>query len=60
LFNPILPYDLYAMKTEPDAMHGTAYRLVRLAKLLDSKGEKYLYKPFQAQPVGDSDGGLMG
>jgi hypothetical protein len=60
LFNPILPYDLYAMKTQPDAMHGTSYRLVRLAKQLDNQGERYLYKPFQAQPVGDGDGGLSG
>jgi hypothetical protein len=52
LFNPVLPYDLYAMKAQPDPMYGTAYRLARLAKQLESQGEKYLYKPFQAQPVG--------
>jgi hypothetical protein len=29
LFNPILPYDLYALKTKPDLMQGTAQRLAR-------------------------------
>ena len=58
LFNPILPYDLYAMKATPDPMHGTAYRLVRRARELDAGGHRYLYKPFQPQPVGDGDGGL--
>ena len=28
LFNPILPYELYAMKDDPDPMRGTAQRLV--------------------------------
>jgi hypothetical protein len=29
LFNPIMPYDLYSIKTEPDLMQGTAQRLAR-------------------------------
>jgi hypothetical protein len=29
LFNPVLPYDLYALKTKPDLMQGTAQRLTR-------------------------------
>lgn len=29
LFNPILPYDLYALKSKPDLMQGTAQRLAR-------------------------------
>jgi len=29
LFNPILPYDLYALKVKPDLMQGTAQRLSR-------------------------------
>jgi hypothetical protein len=29
LFNPILPYDLYALKAKPDLMQGTAQRLSR-------------------------------
>lgn len=51
LFNPVLPYDLYAMKSEPDPMHGTAHRLARQAMKLEKAGAKYLYKPFQSQPV---------
>ena len=53
LFNPVLPYDLYAMKAEPDAMNGTAHRLARQARRLEKDGIKHLYKPFQPQPVGD-------
>ena len=53
LFNPVLPYDLYAMKADPDAMNGTAHRLARQARRLEIDGTKHLYKPFQSQPVGD-------
>jgi len=60
LFNPILPYDLYAMKTDPDAMYGTAYRLARRARQFDAAEQKHLYKSFQPQPVGDADGGFAG
>lgn len=34
LFNPILPYDLYAMKDKPEPMLGTAQRLARQARLV--------------------------
>lgn len=52
LFNPVLPYDLYALKDKPDAMHGTAYRLARQTALLENKGNKsVLDKPFQPQTV---------
>lgn len=51
LFNPVLPYDLYAMKSEPDPMHGTAHRLAKQAMRLEKEGAKHLYKPFQSQPV---------
>jgi hypothetical protein len=33
LFNPVLPYDLYAMKDKPEPMLGTAQRLARQARL---------------------------
>lgn len=39
LFNPILPYELYAMKDKPDAMRGTAQRLA-LRVREDDKQEK--------------------
>jgi hypothetical protein len=52
LFNPVLPYDLYALKDKPDPMHGTAYRLARQTAQLASKGDKsHLDKPFQSQMV---------
>jgi len=52
LFNPVLPYDLYALKDKPDPMHGTAYRLARQTAQLASKGDKsHLDKPFQPQMV---------
>jgi hypothetical protein len=52
LFNPVLPYDLYALKDRPDAMHGTAYRLARQTAQLENKGNKsVLDKPFQPQTV---------
>jgi hypothetical protein len=52
LFNPVLPYDLYALKDKPDPMHGTAYRLARQTAQLANKGDKsHLDKPFQPQTV---------
>lgn len=52
LFNPVLPYDLYALKEKPDPMHGTAYRLARQTAQLANKGDKsHLDKPFQPQTV---------
>jgi hypothetical protein len=52
LFNPVLPYDLYALKDKSDPMHGTAYRLARQTAQLTNKGDKsHLDKPFQPQTV---------
>lgn len=52
LFNPVLPYNLYALKDKPDPMHGTAYRLARQTADLAKKGDKsHLDKPFQPQTV---------
>jgi hypothetical protein len=49
LFNPILPYDLYAMKERPEPMLGTAQRLARQVRLLGR--QVALDKSFAAQPV---------
>jgi hypothetical protein len=49
LFNPILPYDLYAMKEKPEPMLGTAQRLARQVRLLGRQAA--LDKSFAAQPV---------
>jgi hypothetical protein len=35
LFNPVLPYELYAMKDKPDAMRGTGQRLALKARKSD-------------------------
>lgn len=53
LFNPVLPYDLYALKDKPDPMHGTAYRLARQTAKFEKDGKHVLDKPFQPQTVGD-------
>lgn len=53
LFNPVLPYDLYALRDEPDAMHGNAYRLARIAEQHRRKGQAVIDKSFQPQPVGE-------
>lgn len=54
LFNPVLPYDLYALKTKPDAMYGNAYRLARRTAQLEAKGAVgILDKSFQPQTIGD-------
>lgn len=53
LFNPVLPYDLYALRDEPDAMHGNAYRLARRAEEYRRKGQAVIDKSFQPQPVGE-------
>lgn len=49
LFNPILPYDLYALKDKPEPMLGTAQRLARQVRLLGR--QTALDKSFAAQPV---------
>jgi hypothetical protein len=49
LFNPILPYDLYALKTKPDLMQGTAQRLAR--KVLQADPAMSLDRSFAPQPI---------
>jgi hypothetical protein len=49
LFNPVLPYDLYAMKDKPEPMLGTAQRLARQVRLIGA--QTALDKSFAAQPV---------
>ncbi|MES0166211.1 hypothetical protein NKJ87_09450 [Mesorhizobium sp. M0027] len=49
LFNPILPYDLFALKDKPEQMLGTAYRLARQVKGADPRVA--LNKSFRTQPV---------
>lgn len=53
LFNPILPYDLYAMKEKPELMQGTAQRLARRIRLAAAEGNKLatLDKSFADQAV---------
>jgi hypothetical protein len=51
LFNPLLPYDLFASKETPDAMYGTAYRLSRQTTLLSAKGVEVLDKVFLPQSI---------
>jgi len=53
LFNPVLPYDLYAGKDKPDPMHGNAYRLTRQLVRFEREGAVVLDKPFQPQLVGE-------
>lgn len=54
LFNPVLPYDLYALKTKPDAMYGNAYRLARRTAQLEAKQTTgVLDKTFQPQTIGE-------
>ncbi len=53
LFNPILPYDLYAMKNKPELMQGTSQRLARRIRLIAAAGGKQqtLDKSFADQIV---------
>jgi hypothetical protein len=53
LFNPILPYDLYAAKDKPDLMQGTSQRLARQIRQFAAAGEKdrTLDKSFADQAV---------
>jgi hypothetical protein len=54
LFNPVLPYDLYALKETPEPMLGTAHRLARRVRLIRQAAGRQaaLDKAFAAQPVG--------
>jgi hypothetical protein len=38
LFNPVMPYELYAMKDRPDSMRGTAQRLAVRAREQSARG----------------------
>jgi hypothetical protein len=49
LFNPILPYELYAMKEKPELMQGTGQRLARQVVKLGRQST--LDKAFPAQAV---------
>lgn len=53
LFNPVMPYDLYALKDTPEPMLGTAHRLTRRVRLItQSMGRQAaLDKSFLSQPV---------
>jgi hypothetical protein len=49
LFNPVMPYELFALKDTPEPMMGTAQRLARRVRML---GRNFaLDKSFAAQPV---------
>lgn len=52
LFNPVLPYDLYAQKDKPERMLGTAHRLARQVRLQLRDRQPAIDKSFLAQPVG--------
>jgi hypothetical protein len=49
LFNPVMPYELYALKETPEPMKGTAQRLARRVRLLGRNVA--LDKSFAQQPV---------
>lgn len=49
LFNPVMPYELFALKDTPEPMMGTAQRLARRVRLF-GRGVA-LDKSFAAQPV---------
>jgi hypothetical protein len=49
LFNPVLPYDLYAQKEKPELMQGTGQRLAR--KVAKLGRQSTLDKSFAAQEV---------
>jgi hypothetical protein len=49
LFNPVMPYDLYALKDKPDPMKGTAQRLAQRIRRLGKGGT--LDKSFSQLPV---------
>ncbi len=49
LFNPVLPYDLYAMKEKPELMQGTAQRLARQVALIGRQSA--IDKSFSEQAI---------
>jgi hypothetical protein len=50
LFNPVMPYELFALKDTPEPMFGTAQRLARRVRQFE-RGSA-LDKSFAAQPIG--------
>ena len=50
LFNPVMPYELFALKEKPEPMFGTAQRLARRVRTFERGAA--LDKSFAAQPVG--------
>jgi hypothetical protein len=50
LFNPVMPYELFALKDTPEPMFGTAQRLTRRVRQF-GRGS-ILDKSFTAQPIG--------
>jgi hypothetical protein len=53
LFNPVMPYNLYALKDTPEPMLGTAQRLARQVRLISKSvgRQAVLDKAFAAQPI---------
>lgn len=51
LYNPMLPYELYASRATPDPMWGNAYRLSNLAVASTRTRRPALDKTFPPQPV---------
>ena len=53
LFNPVMPYNLFALKDTPEPMLGTAQRLARQVRLISKSvgRQAVLDKSFAAQPV---------
>lgn len=53
LFNPVMPYNLYALKDTPEPMLGTAQRLARRVRLIGQSAGRQaaLDKAFASQPV---------
>lgn len=49
LFNPVMPYELFALKDTPEPMKGTAQRLARRVRMLGRS--QALDKAFANQPV---------
>lgn len=51
LFSPVLPYELYALRPEPELMQGTLQRLARQVVLRNKRGESVIDKLFSSQSV---------
>lgn len=58
LFNPMLPYNLFALRDTPDPMQGTGQRLARQTALIQARSntpqrQPVLDKIFPTQPIGE-------